>query len=99
MELAIKNPLCFVLLKKNCLEVQTEPSVLKILISGTWPGDGSSGRGGKKRRAGRGKTTEGGRPERERKGPQSLQTVLSPSRVMLPTELKLNPPTQQFGNV
>lgn len=49
MELAIKNSLCFVLLKKkNCLEVQTEPSVLKILISGTWPGDGGSGRGGEK---------------------------------------------------
>lgn len=54
---------------------------------------------GGERKIGRGKTHEGRRPERERRGRAGSSTVLSPSRVMLPTELKLNPPTQQFGNV
>lgn len=34
-----------------------------------------------------------------RKRPPFSLPVFSPGRVMLPTELKLNPPTQQFGNV
>lgn len=59
-----------------------------------------SGGGGGEWRVGRGNTKGGRRPERERRGPAgSSKTVLSPGRVMLPTELKLNPPTQQFGNV
>lgn len=41
------------------------------------------------------------REERERKerSPPVSWRVFNPCRVLLPTELKLNPPTQQFVNV
>lgn len=38
------------------------------------------------------------REKKERNPPVSWR-VFNPGRVLLPTELKLNPPTQQFVNV